>query len=960
MPLTANQIREQFITFFQERASHDFVPSSPVVPHDDPTLLFTNAGMNQYKPLFLGSVDPRSPLAGLKRAANSQKCIRAGGKHNDLDDVGKDTYHHTFFEMLGNWSFGDYFKTESVQWAWELLTEVWGLDPERLYATYFQGDPDLGLDPDREAYDLWSQFLPASRIIPGNTKDNFWEMGDTGPCGPCSEIHYDGRTDDERAAVPGYQLVNQDSPDVIEVWNLVFIQFDRQPDGLRPLPAKHVDTGMGLERITRILQGKTSNYDTDVFTPLFDRIREVCNAAPYTGVLEKPEDVAYRVLADHIRTLTFAITDGAEPSNDGRGYVLRRILRRAVRYGRQTLGVDGTFLHELVPTVISMMGEAFPELSKDPERVVRIIRDEEDAFGRTLKQGLALFDKAAERGAATEPKAISADDAFQLHDTYGFPIDLTMLMAEERGMAVDSEGFTSLMEGARRRSREAGKASGAAAMQLGTEGIADLQKLGTKPTDDLDKFHGRRISGHVVAIWNGTDFDEHILASHTRPTDRFGVILDRTNFYAEMGGQVADAGRLNVSRERRGSVQDNHDGGEFIVEDVQNCGGYVLHIGRIRKGEIRVGDTVELRLDAKRRTEIAANHTATHLLNHALRQSLGDHIDQKGSLVVPERLRFDFSHTAPLTPDQLNAIQEHVSAAVAKDLEVFASVASLEDAKRVNGLRAVFGETYPDPVRVVSIGAPVEQLLDTPEEARWRELSIEFCGGTHLTRTGEAEAFAIVAEESVSAGVRRLQALTRDAARAAHVLGNELQARIRAAGNFSDDDLPEEARAIQEALDQAEIPLALKAKLRGMLERLNERVKGLRKQAAKAGRESAVEAARAVADEATGSVIVAAIPAGSDRGALMAALDAIRSRHEEAALMLFSADDDEGKVSIVANVPSALVSSGLKAGDWVREVSAICGGKGGGRPESAQGGGTEPTKVPEAIETARSFAAARL
>ncbi|MCA9310688.1 MAG: alanine--tRNA ligase, partial [Phycisphaerales bacterium] len=782
-----------------------------------------------------------------------------------------------------------------------------------------------------------------------------WEMGDTGPCGPCSELHYDRIGNRDAAA-----LVNADDPMVIEIWNLVFIQFDRQPDGLRPLPARHVDTGMGLERITRVIQGKTSNYDTDAFTTLFQRIREVCSAPAYTGTLEKPEDIAYRVIADHARTLTFAITDGAEPSNDGRGYVLRRILRRAVRYGRQTLGVDGAFLHQLVPTVVDTMGDAFPELRRDPERVIRIIHDEEDAFGRTLKQGLALFDKAATTATLRQPASISADDAFMLHDTYGFPIDLTTLMAQERGLTVDTAGFESRMEGARRRSREAGKASGAAAMALGGEGIADLHKLGIRPTDDLDKFHGRRITARVVAIWNGTDFDEHILASHTRPTDRFGVILDKTNFYAEMGGQVADTGRISVTRDRRASVQDGHDGGDFLVEDAHNCGGYVLHVGRIRKGEIRVGDTVEVRLDGKRRSEIAANHTATHLLNHALRQLVGDHVDQKGSLVTPERLRFDFSHTAPLTPDQLDSLQEHVSDAIARDLEVFASVAPVAQAKQINGLRAVFGETYPDPVRVVSIGAPVDQLLAQPGSDQWRENSIEFCGGTHLTRTGEARAFALIGEESVSAGVRRLHALTRQAAGEAHDYATALQNRIAAAATLDDTRLPDEARTIQELLDTAEIPLAHKARLRALLERLNERVKGLRKQAAKAGRDTAVDAAREVASSASGPVIVAPIPAGSDRNALMAALDAIRAKHADAAIMLISADEEEGKVSIVANVPEALVSAGLKAGDWVREISAICGGKGGGRPDAAQGGGTDPSRVGEALDKARAFAAGKL
>jgi len=434
--LTGAEVRRQFIEFFEQRASHTFVPSSPVVPHDDPTLLFTNAGMNQYKAIFLGQLSPDSPLAGIKRATNSQKCIRAGGKHNDLDDVGKDTYHHTFFEMLGNWSFGDYFKAEAIQWAWELLVDIWGVDPSRLYATYFEGNKAQGLEPDREAYDLWLKHLPAERIIPGNSKDNFWEMGDTGPCGPCSEIHYDGRSDEERAQSPGSVLVNQDNPDVIEIWNLVFIQMNRLGSGtLEPLPAKHVDTGMGLERLVRVLQGKNSNYDTDLFTPLFDTIQKVTGASPYTGSLTKPEDVAYRVLADHARTLTFAIADGAEPSNEGRGYVLRRVLRRAVRFGYQTLGVREPFLAKLVPTVVEIMGDAFPEIRAKQQFVIDVVTDEEAAFGKTLESGIRLFSDAAEQAGATN--ILPAEAAFKLHDTFGFPIDLTILMAEERGMRVE-------------------------------------------------------------------------------------------------------------------------------------------------------------------------------------------------------------------------------------------------------------------------------------------------------------------------------------------------------------------------------------------------------------------------------------------------------------------------------------------------------------------------------------------
>jgi len=958
--LTANEVRQQFIDFFVERAGHTFVPSSPVVPHDDPTLLFTNAGMNQFKPIFLGQVDPTSPLAKLKRAVNSQKCIRAGGKHNDLDDVGRDTYHHTFFEMLGNWSFGDYFKAEAIQWAWELLTGIWGLDPNRLYASYFEGNPSLGLEPDRESFDLWRKYLPANRIIPGNMKDNFWEMGDTGPCGPCSEIHYDGRSDADRKKVDGATLVNRDNPEVIEIWNLVFIQFNRTgPTSLDLLPAKHVDTGMGLERITRVLQGKNSNYDTDAFTPLFRKIQDVTKANPYDGgpgSLTNPIDVAYRVIADHVRTLTISITDGAEPSNEGRGYVLRRILRRAVRFGRQVLGYEKPFMGAIVPTVVESLGGAFPELKKDPARVITILTDEEEAFGRTLRAGLALFDKAAANDSGYT--GITADDAFKLHDTYGFPIDLTQLMAAERGLTVDVEGFHRLMEEARERSRGGGGATGETALTLPTNAVASLQKLSVKPTDDAMKYTADRpVRARVEAIWNGTDFDENLHASHTRPTDRFAVILDKTSFYAESGGQVGDVGRLVVAggagESRAGG---SSGGGEFIVEDARVTAGFVVHVGRIRSGEIRVGDYVECRIDQKRRKAIAANHTSTHLLNRALRDVLGAHVDQRGSLVAPDRLRFDFAHHGPMTDQEAHRITEIVRADIAANLEVFAKVSPLAPARKINTLRAVFGETYPDPVRVVSIGVPVDLLVGAPTDPKWMERSVEFCGGTHLARTGDAGAFAIVSEEGVAKGVRRAVALTGEPASAAIDHGSKLRSRAQGAATLPEVHLKAEIAAIQHDLDTAEIPVEDRLAIRALLEKMQVRLKDSAKESAKAGKEGAVDAARALASSAHGPIVIGEIPAGSDRGALLAAMDVVRGAHQESAVMLLSADAEAGKVTIVAQVPKAMMDRGLKAGDWVRVASEACGGKGGGRPDSAQGGGTDPTKVRAAIDAAKAHA----
>ncbi|MEM1423507.1 MAG: alanine--tRNA ligase, partial [Planctomycetota bacterium] len=824
----ASEIRQQFIDFFAQRAGHTFHPSSPVVPHDDPTLLFANAGMNQFKPAFLGELTPGSPLEGLRRAVNSQKCIRAGGKHNDLDDVGRDSYHHTFFEMLGNWSFGDYFKAEAIQWAWELLTDIWGVDPERLYATYFEGDKDLGLEPDRAAYDLWLRYLPPSRVLPGNMKDNFWEMGDTGPCGPCSELHYDGRTDEQRAQAPGHTLVNMDHDNVIEVWNLVFIQHNRTgPTSLIDLPAKHVDTGMGFERIVRVLQGKDSNYDTDVFAPYFDRIRNVCDCEPYGGSFESDVDTAYRVIADHVRTLTVAIADGSRPGNTGREYVLRSILRRAVRYGRQTLGMGDAFLHEIVPAVVDQLGPIFPEVATHAPKAAEIIREEEEAFGRTLTQGLVHFDTAAK--GVGDSKTVRAEDAFKLHDTYGFPIGLTSQMAQERGLSVDTAGFERLMGEAREKSKAGAGDSAHAKLLLGTEQIAGLKVLGAKPTDDSSKFEDRAVRARVVGIWNGTDFEESVNAVSTRPDQRFAIVFDKTNFYAEQGGQTFDTGRAF-----------DHDGrrqGEVDIDAVHRCGPYVVHIARLRRGEVHAGEMFELRVDRQRRDAVRANHTATHVLNYALREVLGDHVDQKGSLVAAERLRFDFSHAHAVTDEEAVRVEAIMQRAITADHPVRKRTVALSDAQKINGLRAVFGETYPDPVRVVAIGGPLDDMLADPADAKWRECSVEFCGGTHLDSTGGCGAFAIVAEESVSKGVRRVVALTGAAAVVADEHADALMAALARAEGAGDDGLAGEIARLQEMIDTAEIPLVRRPALVERLGRLRDRAKGAQKAAAKAGRE---------------------------------------------------------------------------------------------------------------------------
>jgi alanyl-tRNA synthetase len=942
--LSAPAIRRAFIEFFVQGAGHTVVPSSPVVPHDDPTLLFTNAGMNQFKDVFLGR-----GTRPYRRAVNSQKCIRAGGKHNDLEDVGRDTYHHTFFEMLGNWSFGDYFKTESIAWGWELLTTVLGVAPDRLYATYFEGSERLGLEPDADARDLWLSFLPPERVLPGGMKDNFWEMGETGPCGPCSEIHYD-RIGGRNAAA----LVNQGDPDVLEIWNHVFIQFNRESESvLKALPARHVDTGMGFERLVSVMQGKRSNYDTDLWAPLFAAIRLRTKARPYQGALNDPVDVAYRVIADHMRCLTVALTDGAVPGSEGRGYVLRRILRRAVRHGHQTLGVQEPFLHDLVPAVVDSLGEAFPELRSRPQRVAELLRDEELAFGRTLERGLALFSEAATR--AKGGGRLGGDVAFKLHDTYGFPIDLTQVMAEERGLAVDVSGYERLMEAAREVSR---RGTGAEAeLTLSPEALAGLPSLSIHPTEDVDKYVSRPMKAEVRAIWDGASFENFATVGR-----RVALILDRTNHYAESGGQEGDHGRFRVDL-GRDSVEEltgrpERGGTTFEVADTRSVGGYVLHIGHVTEGTLHVGERGTLSVSRDRRDALRANHTATHLLNLALRQILGE-TDQRGSLVAADRLRFDYSCPRAPTIEEIARIEAMIEAAIAADLPVHAELVPLSVARNIHGLRAVFGERYPDPVRVVAIGERVDALLAQPDNARWMELSIEFCGGTHLASSGEARSCVIISESALAAGTRRIFALTGVAANAAKAAAAQLQAQTERAAGLSEEELPAEFDEIAAQVDSLPMGLVARRRVQVLAEALRERVKLIRRRAAGESRGAIVDEARRVAESASSPVIIHGFDR-ADRDQLLAAMDTIRSRCARSAIMLFGSDATEGRVTIVASSPPELVKAGLKAGDWVREAAQACGGSGGGRPDMAQAGGKDPGKLMDAMAAAASFANARV
>ena len=931
---TAQHIRQQFLDFFADRAGHRIVASSPSVPHEDPTLLFTNAGMNQFKDVFLGQ-----GARDYNRAVDTQKCIRAGGKHNDLEDVGRDTYHHTFFEMLGNWSFGDYFKAEAIEWAWTLLTEVYGIAPDRLYATWFEGDAAQGLEPDHESRDLWLKYLPADHVLPGDAKDNFWEMGETGPCGPCSELHYD-RIGGRDAS----DLVNADDPDVLEIWNLVFIQYNREGDrSLKPLPAQHVDTGMGLERLVSVLQDVRSNYDTDLFQGIFDRISEVTGADAYRGRLDDPTDVAYRVIADHVRCLVTALSDGATPGADGRGYVLRRILRRAVRHGRQTLGMQDPFLDRIVPAVVESLGDVFPEMRANERKVREIVEREEVAFRKTLDRGLELFDAAA---SASTDSVISAEDAFTLHDTYGFPVDLTEVMAEERGMSVDLPGYQTLMDAARDRSRGGGGESDPL-KQLPPDVIGKLETLHVHATDDDPKFASAPIMAGLRAIWTGSK-----LESTTSPGERAALVMDRTCFYGEQGGQVGDRGEIRVVS---GSSSGRDHQGIFEVEDTVRVGSHVLHVGHVASGRLAVGDDCEMAIDHHRRNQVMAHHTATHLLNLALRAAAGSECDQRGSLVAPDRLRFDYAATGPLEPEQLATIETSVAEAIASDQRVEAKLAPLAAAKAIGTLRAVFGERYPDPVRVVAIDAPVDELLERPDDPAWSTRSVEFCGGTHLDSTGAAEAFVILSEQGLAAGIRRITALAGDSALAAVAEARTIEDRIASIETDGDSGDAAEIDALHRDFEAASISAVTRHRLSSRIDGLRDLAKKARKAASAAQRGAVVDQARDIAATADGPTIVATLE-NADKDALLSAMDAIRAAREEAAVLLASADHDAGKVVIVAKVPKTLIEAGLRAGDWVKAAAQACGGGGGGRPDSAQAGGKDPGRIAEAIDAARRHA----
>lgn len=940
-----SRVRTAFVDFFGKN-DHTFFASSPVVPHNDPTLLFTNAGMNQFKQIFLGVAPPGSKLSSLVRAANSQKCIRAGGKHNDLDDVGKDSYHHTFFEMLGNWSFGDYFKADAISMAFDLLCNVYNLPADRLYATYFGGDDSLGLPPDTETRDYWLNYFPSSRVLPFGCKDNFWEMGDTGPCGPCTELHFDRLGDRDASS-----LVNADDPTVIEIWNLVFIQFNREADGsLRPLPSKHVDTGMGLERVVSILQNKMSNYDTDVFSPIFSMVHKLTGCRPYSGKFEAEDadgvDMAYRVVADHIRTLSVAIADGAVPDSDGRGYVLRRILRRAVRYGRQFLNAPSDFFSSLTDSVVTSLGEAFPELVEKRDHIVDVIAQEEKTFLRTLDRGTERFAQIAADLKSKGSTVIAGSDAFFLYDTMGFPLDLTERMAEEIGLTVDTKEYHKEMDSAKAKSR-ADRANrfdlSGVRLVLEAEETAHLSSQHVNPTLDDGKYIWNHTPKAVVkAIFKGGRGGFVKSTCDINSSEGVGIILDSTSFYAEAGGQIADVGALLDSSQKE----------IFEVKDCQAFGGYILHIGKkvTDEADVSVGDTILCSVDYERRRNIAPNHTMTHALNFALRKVLGPHVEQKGSLVDASKLRFDFSHQSGMSMKEVEEVDAIVNELINEQVVVFTRVTPLVDAKRIPSLRAVFGETYPDPVRVVSIGAPVEDMLSNPSNKKWNEVSVEFCGGTHLTNTQQAEDFVIVEEGALSTGVRRITAFTKDAAVEARKVGSVLEEKLGKVENMKDSQLPEAVPILINEVNESVISTTLKQKLRERISVLSKRSSEALKMRSRGAMEEGLAAAEREVMSAKDSGLCFAtvlVPLEGDGKALSKLTSKLGSMWPEGSIMTISVDHKKNSVKCCA------VSSTSAANEWMSACMSEIGGRGGGKPTSANG--TAPFKGDDQVEKLVEF-----
>ena len=865
--LTAKEIRESFKEFFASK-QHQIVPSAPMVVKGDPTLMFTNAGMNQFKDIILGNV----PIK-YSRVADSQKCLRVSGKHNDLEEVGHDTYHHTMFEMLGNWSFGDYFKKEAINWAWEYLVDVLKLDPKRLYATVFEGSPAEGLSRDDEAAGYWEQFLPKDHIINGNKHDNFWEMGDTGPCGPCSEIHIDLRPDDERAATSGAEMVNKDHPQVIEIWNLVFMQFNRKADGsLEPLPAKVIDTGMGFERLCMSLQGKTSNYDTDVFQPIIQVI------ASTTGTKygeNKQQDIAMRVIADHIRTIAFSITDGQLPSNAKAGYVIRRILRRAVRYGYTFLGRREAFMYGLLPVLIETMGDAYPELVAQKTLIEKVIKEEEESFLRTLETGIRLLDKKIEETKGAGKTVISGVDAFTLYDTYGFPLDLTELILRENGMEVNIEEFNAEMQKQKERARNA------AAIETGDWVVLKEGEA---------KFVGYDLFECEAEILRYRKIKQ-------KNKELFQVVLDQTPFYAEMGGQVGDTGWLIADDEK------------LDVIDTKRENNLPVHfVARLPKD---VTATFTAKINEKKRIQCECNHSATHLLHEALREVLGTHVEQKGSFVSPEALRFDFSHFQKVTDEEIRRVEKLVSEKIRANfpLEEHRNMPIAQ--AQALGAMALFGEKYGDEVRVVKYGS-----------------SIELCGGTHIPATGMIGSLRVVAESSIAAGVRRIEAVTAESAEEYTYHLQDSFRELRAMFN----NVPNLAQTIRKSIEE-------NAELKKQVgDYIKEKVASMKKDLI----------AKAVVRHGVKVVVF--------RGE--ASVDAIKDLAfqikgescTDEKVFFVAGIKDGAKCALMVMLSEPLVADGMDASKLVKDVAKLIQGGGGGQAHFATAGGKNPDGLIQAVD----------
>ncbi|CAM9010967.1 unnamed protein product [Wickerhamomyces anomalus] len=898
------------------KRGHTFVRSSSVIPFEDPTLLFANAGMNQYKPIFLGTVDPASDYYNLKRAVNSQKCIRAGGKHNDLEDVGRDSYHHTFFEMLGNWSFGDYFKKDAIKYSWELLTKVYGLDPDRLYVTYFGGDEASGLEPDLEAKQLWSDVGVADdHILPGSVKDNFWEMGDQGPCGPCSEVHYD-RIGGRNAA----HLVNEDDPNVLEIWNNVFMQFNREADrSLRPLPSKHIDTGLGFERLVSILQGVYSNYDTDVFQPLFKKIQEITGAREYTGKFGDEDkdgvDTAYRVLADHVRTLTFAIADGGVPNNEGRGYVLRRILRRGARYVRKYFNYPiGNFFSQLAPTLIEQVKDIFPEIAENTARTFEILDEEEASFSRTLDRGEKLFEQYA--GAASKgDKTLNGKDVWRLYDTYGFPVDLTTLMAEEAGLKIDNEGFEKARIASYEASKAGGKSKGSNLVKLDVHALGKLSEQSLPKTDDSFKFGLENVEAKILAIYDGKDFVDEI----TDITKQYGIILDKTPFYAEQGGQEYDTGKIVID----GSS-------EFNVENTQQYAGYVFHTGRLAEGKLKVDDSVIAGYDELRRWPIRNNHTGTHILNFALREVLGDEINQKGSLVASEKLRFDFSHKQGLTLDEV------------------AKVEKISNAEIQKGSISLFKRSS------------IENCTNDPENPKWHGISIEFCGGTHVAKTSDIKDFVITEESGIAKGIRRIIAVTGNEAHEVQRVASEFEHELEQVGKLEFSPLKEKKlKELGVKLGQLNISILTKNELKAKFTKLDKAIKDELKARQKIESKKTLDAVKDhFAANEKSNFLVTHVDIGSNAKAITEAINFIKSKNPEKSIYIFTGNQD--KVAHGCYVSNSAIEKGVNATDLAKQASQFIGGKAGGKGNVVQGMGDKVDGVEDAVKEVEKLLSEKL